>query len=202
MRASSTAVSLALHTALAIGLINASATGRPRTPSPITIVPVLPPRSTARPTHPDIPPAPRIDAGALALPSLDPSLPHVTLPVWTNMETSGRVLAGTVVSGSPDGPIDVVLTDEYPELLAGPLPAYPDLLRQAGVEGRVVLDAVVDTSGRVERGSIVVISGHPAFAAAAERSLLASLFRPGRVHGRSVRVRVRVPFDFTLGNRR
>jgi TonB family protein len=202
MRASSTAFSLAIHTVVAIGLINASAAGRPRVPTAIIIEPVSPPGGTAR-TTPALPAAPTIDTDGLVLPSLDTTLLPVTLPKWSlGPDTSGRVLAGTWGPGSPDGPIDVVLTDEYPELLAGPPPVYPDLLRQAGIEGRVVLEAIVDTAGRVERGSIVAISGHPALAAAAERSLLASLFRPARVHGRSVRVRVRVPFEFTLSNRR
>src|SRR5881394_3783692 len=34
-----------------------------------------------------------------------------------------------------------VPTEEHAEVLTGPLPVYPDLLRQAGVQGRVVLEA-------------------------------------------------------------
>src|SRR5216684_5749790 len=40
--------------------------------------------------------------------------------------------------------------DEKPEVLSGPQIAYPDLLRQAGIQGRVVVQAIIDTSGRAE----------------------------------------------------
>jgi protein TonB len=89
--------------------------------------------------------------------------------------------------------------DDPPVLLAGPVPTYPELLRQAGIEGRVVLAAVVDTLGRIERGSLTVVSAaHLGFVAPAQRALSASLFRPARMHGRTVRVRVHAPIDFRL----
>jgi len=84
-------------------------------------------------------------------------------------------------------------------MLAGPAAAYPELLRQAGIHGRVVLEAVIDTGGHVEPASVVVVeSAHPVLVAPAQRSLLASLFRPARMQGRAVRVRVRLAFDFVL----
>ena len=84
-------------------------------------------------------------------------------------------------------------------MLAGPVPAYPELLRQAGVQGRVVLEAVIDTAGHVEPGSLVVVAAaHPGFVAAARQAVAATLFRPARVRGRAVRVRVRIPMDCAL----
>jgi TonB family protein len=67
-----------------------------------------------------------------------------------------------------------------------------------GCDGtRVVLAAVVDTLGRVEPGSLSVVSAaHPGFVASAQRALAASLFRPARINGRAVRVHV--PIDFRL----
>ena len=66
-------------------------------------------------------------------------------------------------------------------MLAGPVPAYPELLRQAGVQGRVVLEAVIDTAGHVEPGSLVVVAAaHPGFVAAAQQAVAATLFRPAR----------------------
>ena len=63
----------------------------------------------------------------------------------------------------------------------------------------MVLDVVVDTTGRVEPGSFRVVStAHPAFVAAAQQALAATLFRPGRTLGRA---RVRVPIEFRLGGR-
>jgi protein TonB len=84
-------------------------------------------------------------------------------------------------------------------VLTGPVPAYPDLLRQAGIQGHVVLEAIVDSSGRVLSESILVISAtNQGFVAPARQALLATLFRPARIGGRAVRMRVRLPFEFTL----
>lgn len=86
-----------------------------------------------------------------------------------------------------------------PEVLAGPLPAYPELLRQAGVEGQVVLEAVVDSSGRVQRASVSVVSAtHAGFVEPARQALISTLFRPARVNGRAVPTLVRVPFAFSI----
>jgi protein TonB len=96
---------------------------------------------------------------------------------------------------------DAELIEQAPAILAGPAPAYPELLRQAGLQGRVVLEAVVDTSGRVELGSLTVVSAsNPGFVAPARQALSSTLFRPGRVRGHAVRVRVRVPMEFMLRN--
>ena len=85
------------------------------------------------------------------------------------------------------------------DLVRSRVPSHPKLLRPAGTQGRVVLEAVIDTLGHVEPGSVLVVeSAHPAFVAPAQHSLLTSLFRPARVQGRAVRVRVRLAFDFVL----
>lgn len=57
-------------------------------------------------------------------------------------------------TGQPSGGWDGVLGEERPEVLTGPLPVYPELLRQARVQGQVLLEAVGDTTGRVLAPSI------------------------------------------------
>jgi TonB family protein len=62
-----------------------------------------------------------------------------------------------------------------------------------------VLEAIVDTTGRVSRDSILVVSAtNLEFVAAAQRALLATLFRPAFIAGRAVRTRVRIPYEFTI----
>ena len=93
--------------------------------------------------------------------------------------------------------------EEPPVLLAAPPPLYPELLRHAGIEGRVVVAAVIDTLGRPEPRSVTVVaSPNPGFDSAARDYVVRALFRPARVRGRAVRVLVRVPIDFRLGLRR
>ena len=92
-------------------------------------------------------------------------------------------------------------SEENAEVLTAPLPVYPELLRQAGVQGRVVLEAVVDTTGRVLPQSILLVSGtNPAFVAPARQALLATLFRPAMVGGKAVQMRIRIPYDFAIRN--
>jgi periplasmic protein TonB len=97
------------------------------------------------------------------------------------------------------GPLCECLVQERPELLAGPPPAYPPALREAGVEGDVVIQVVVDTLGRPEPASARIVQhAAPGFETSALRAILAARFRPARVWGRAVRVLVQVPVAFNL----
>ena len=141
-----------------------------------------------------------------APPDIDPDwgVVPIAVPVRLPQTSAGGWFAeSTSVSTSPPGvsrgPVWSPFGETRPEVLSAPLPRYPDLLRQAGIGGRVVLEAVVDTAGRAERASIVIAEAtNPAFVGPAREALLATLFRPGAVNGRAVRVRVRIPYEFTL----
>jgi len=117
---------------------------------------------------------------------------------WTDVPGTGT--PGGPITGVADTGVYVPLTvDEAPELLSAPTPDYPPLLRLAGISGRVVVEAVVDTAGRVEPNSARVVEAtDPAFGAAALASVRVALFRPARTYGRAVRVRVRLPVEFAL----
>ena len=144
-------------------------------------------------------------AGPIATPSpLDLSRIPTALPLSQtgsliqSLSPEYHPLAGGTAfgqSGSGDGGI----TESRAEVVTSPLPIYPDLLRQAGVQGRVVLEAIVDTTGRVLATSIQVVSAtHPGFVAPARQALLASLFRPAMVGGQPIRMRVRIPYEFAI----
>jgi TonB family protein len=106
------------------------------------------------------------------------------------------------LSGIPESPATAeVLTesalDERPDFLSGPALGYPELLRRAGIGGRVVLQAIIDTAGRAEPTSIKVVSSpNPGFNESAKQWLLHALFRPATVHGRAVRALISIPFNF------
>jgi TonB family protein len=89
--------------------------------------------------------------------------------------------------------------DEKPAILSAPALSYPDLMRQAGIQGRVVIQAVIDPKGRAELSSISVIeSPNPGLDNAALNFVRRARFRPGRVHGLAVRVLMNVPVDFKI----
>jgi protein TonB len=80
-----------------------------------------------------------------------------------------------------------------------PTPRYPDILRQAGVEGEVLAQFVVDTTGRAESGSFKVLkSSHDLFAQAVRSALPGMRFIPAEVGGRRVKQLVQQPFAFAI----
>lgn len=121
---------------------------------------------------------------------------------FSGIGVEGGVFSG-VVGGT--GPVDFTQTfleaavDERPERLSGPYPRYPEMLRQAGIEGFVLLEFVIDTSGHVEEGSLKVLqSTNRAFEGPAKVVIVKSLYRPGRVRGQAVRVLVSQRIGFTI----
>jgi periplasmic protein TonB len=91
------------------------------------------------------------------------------------------------------------LVQEKPELLSHPPLVYPEMLKQAGIEGTVIVQAVVDSTGRIELSSIrIVESPNPGFDQSARSLVLKSLYRPARVYGRAVRVLIQQPIAFTI----
>jgi protein TonB len=87
--------------------------------------------------------------------------------------------------------------DERAQLRAIPAAEYPPLLRRAGIQGSVVVEAVVDTIGRVVPGSLRVISSANAgFDEPAMHAVERAVFRPARLQGRPVRTRVKLTLKF------
>ena len=85
-------------------------------------------------------------------------------------------------------------------LIAGSAsPRYPEALRIAGVEGRVVAQFVVDDEGRVEERTIKLVrSDNPLFDEAVRSTLGGMRFAPAEIGGRKVRQLVEMPFVFAL----
>jgi TonB family protein len=89
--------------------------------------------------------------------------------------------------------------DEPVEIVSAPPLEYPPALRQAGLQGRVMVQAVIDTLGRAEPASLKVIARpNTAFDQSARAYVLHAVFRPARVKGRAVRVLIRVPVDYRI----
>jgi TonB family protein len=161
----------------------------------------------------DQPPPPQLDVQlkgfqtVIAPTDIPTNIPPVNLQEhFDPRDYSGVGVEGGVATGIVPGADQVLSVDvvqEKPERLSGPQPQYPPLLQQAGIEGRVMVQAIVDTSGRVEPNSVrVVESANPGFDQPAKNAVLKSLFRPGRVYGRAVRVLVQIPIDFRMQRNR
>ncbi len=87
--------------------------------------------------------------------------------------------------------------DSGPVRVSAPTLVYPPLLRDGGIEGAVTVEAVIDTTGHVERGSLrVVATTNSGFNETAVMNVRATVFRPARIGGRAVRVLIQVPIFF------
>lgn len=76
---------------------------------------------------------------------------------------------------------------------------YPDMLRSANIEGEVLAQFVVDTTGHYEAGTFKAIkSSHDLFTAAVKNALPNMRFYPAEVGGRKVKQLVQQPFTFSL----
>jgi TonB family protein len=88
---------------------------------------------------------------------------------------------------------------ERPHLVSGPALTYPASLLLSRISGRVIIEAVIDTTGRVEDGTLRVVESSDArFNQAAKDYVRAARFTPGRIAGRAVRVRFAMPVEFKL----
>lgn len=146
----------------------------------------------------------------LSIPTTIPvDIPPPTQSSFNAADFSGVGVEGGIARGVEGGTGPVIsdqpyleaVVEERPETVQGSCiqPRYPEILRQAGVEGRVLVEAVIDTMGRAERGSVrFVNSSHQLFEAPARETVQSCRFRPGRISGRAVRVRVQVPINFTI----
>jgi len=204
------AMSLAVHTALIAVAIGAT----PRPPSlvdPIPrVVPVYLPGPAQRAPALPAPARPGFSVPVMRIPVdiptviPDPSVPALPgVSDWPTVGDTSRPGPGTPgTPGSvlaPPAPIDARFAEEPPVLLGHPEPRYPGLLREAGFEGRVLVEIVVDTLGRAEPQTLrIATSAHPLFDAEASAVVLGSRYRPGRMGGRPVRVRILVPVAFSL----
>jgi len=77
-----------------------------------------------------------------------------------------------------------------------PQPPYPIIAKQAGVQGRVSVQVLIDEKGSVM--SATAIDGHPMLRVAAQRAALQAKFSPTTLGGLPVRVSGVITYDFKL----
>jgi len=89
-----------------------------------------------------------------------------------------------------------VYVDELPEALVRVPPEYPDLAREAGVSGTVMVQALVGRDGTVR--DTRVVKSIPMLDAVAVRAVRQWTFKPARAEGKPVAVWVGIPVKFSL----
>ena len=89
-----------------------------------------------------------------------------------------------------------VYVEELPEAVSKALPIYPDLAREAGVDGTVNVQALVGKDGKVK--DTKVVKSVPMLDAAAVTAVRQWVFKPALSNNQPVAVWVMVPVRFSL----
>ncbi len=86
---------------------------------------------------------------------------------------------------------------QAPSILREVQPIYPALAREARIHGTVVMDSVIDANGNVTQ--LQLVSGHPLLVTAAFDAVQQWKYRPTRLNGIPVAVRMEITVHFNLG---
>ncbi len=106
-----------------------------------------------------------------------------------------RVSAAAVKSGKPL----TVSSGVTAGMLIAPIqPVYPRIAVAAGIQGTVVMEAVISKAGRIE--SLRVVSGPPMLQSAALDAVRAARYRPYLLNGEPTEVQTTISVNFVLGS--
>ncbi|MBW3554438.1 MAG: TonB family protein [Gemmatimonadetes bacterium] len=98
---------------------------------------------------------------------------------------------GTFVAAVVDRRAELTNRRELPRIMER---LYPDVLKEAGIGGRVVVQFVVEPSGRIDMSTVKVMSAeHDGFVDATRRALREFRFSPARMGDRKVRMLTQMP---------
>jgi protein TonB len=96
----------------------------------------------------------------------------------------------------PDEVVPFFAVSKKPMVLKKVSPVYPEIAQKARIEGIVVVEVLIGTDGKVEKATIyksIPMLDHAALEAAKK-----FVFSPGEQRDRKVKVRMTIPFSFSL----
>ena len=133
-----------------------------------------------------------------------PDLPVTATPGDFGVGSGDSLVVGSGaggVGGEGEGdehpsPEDFVAVDSEPERLRMDQPVYPEVAVQAGVEGTVIVQALVSKEGRVLKAR--VLEGHEMLQESAIACAKTAIFRPALAQHKPVEVWVVMPITFKL----
>jgi protein TonB len=210
--AAGTIASAAAHTALIGAAVYATAQARVQVPKPVNAdhaVYFAPTRPSAQ-SQPSPAVVRRIlrNPVSFVAPEIKASIPPINLvsPDVGSQDFHRGSDVITLSGGQNPGSVNADATfradqvEKEVSLISGSAPPkYPETLRAAGVEGRVVARFVVNEEGRVEEETVKFPrSDSRLFEEAARLALVRMRFTPAEIGGKRVRQLVEMPFVFSL----
>lgn len=220
-RAGGATLSVAVHSVVISAAMLAGARAAPARLTRAALIPVqLRPPRTAAPAHTAAPPArsnahptirvPMIDVATIAFNHAPTNVPSIAIPVASPGTIDiAPTEAGfaSVLGASGSGDASAGGNDDAPwrggellmHIVRSSTPHYPDVLRQAGIDGHVLVRFVVDTNGRVDPRNVQVLeSTNELFTASVRAALPNFRFTPSVIRGHRVAATAEMPFEFTI----
>lgn len=164
-----------------------------RAPAPV------PSRTVATPAQAQTPVAAATVAQAVASPAANPLPGHASVMPAPTVPALATAAAGSVTAtreGSSRYPSP--LADRAARVLQMPDPDYPPLSRERGEQGVVMLQLVVDATGRLGEVSVLRSSGFARLDKAARAAVQRWRFQPAIEDGQPVAAQLTLPVRFTL----
>ncbi|HTM89330.1 MAG TPA: TonB family protein [Terriglobales bacterium] len=140
-----------------------------------------------------------VPSGHASPPEASPQVPPSPLLAAQSGADVLSKLVGSLPAAQPSLPEKLRVSSGVPQpvLVRRVEPLYPALAKQSGIEGAVVLEALVTKDGKV-RG-LRIASGNSLLAAAALRAVSQWRYRPSRLNGEPIEVPVKITLNFELG---
>jgi protein TonB len=143
-----------------------------------------------------------LDATATTAEGTPVGKPQESKPAWRKgaVGTDALEQSSQRDIASPDSVYSILTVEERAVRSEGSAaPIYPREMLEQGVEGGVLTRYVIDTTGRADSASLVVLRAtHPAFVQSVREALPGMRFSPAIVQGRKVRQVVEQNFEFHL----
>jgi periplasmic protein TonB len=211
-------LSVAVHTAIIGAIMAGTATGHPTTKHadpPVQVALVTQPKATTvRQTTSTASIAPRapIVAPTIVVPpaEIPVGIPVINIPAGASLDS---IVIGNKPGkgdGRPNGLLDLT-ADEVPHdaewsgtellmrIVSSKKPRYPESLRAAGIDGRVLVRFTVDTTGAVDMKSLTILSStHDLFTRSVRDVLPSFRFKPAELRGKRVPSLAEMPFEFSI----
>src|SRR5262245_149366 len=168
-----------------------------------------PPKEEVKPPPPEVvmkAPPPKgfqVLTAPIKIPDVLPEI-DLSKKVTDEADFSGKGVVGGIAKGVGNGPADQTYFEFQVEKQVSSVPGTsnlrcPDMLRSANVEGEVLVQFVVATTGRADLSSFKVLkSSHDLFTNSVKNALAQMRFYPAEIGGRKVKQLVQQPFNFTL----
>jgi protein TonB len=173
-----------------------------------------PPEPEKKPPPPDVvvaPPPPKgfqILSAPVEIPDVLPDI-DLSKKMTDEADFTGKGAVGGTSKGVAGGVPQSINTEatyydfqveKQAAAIAGTgVPQYPDMLRNASIEGQVQVSFVIDTTGRADISTFKVLkSSHAQFTEAVRVALGKMRFFPAEVGGKKVKQLVQLPFVFSI----